>query len=333
MSALLFSFNAVIPIVLMVLLGYILQKIKLFPQDFFKQLNKLTFKVLLPVNLFVSVYEINSISNIDIKAPLYAVCGVFFAFVIGFLATFLIKDRAKKGAVWQCVFRSNYAIIGIPLAGHLLGAEATAVASIIAAFVVPEFNVLAIICLSIFKKDEKKISVKKIIVDICKNPLILGVLAGVLCLLIRLLLVKVGCDFRLMTMGAVSSEGTGFIYKVIKYLAQATTPIALISMGGQFEFSTYKTDIKEVIIATTLRTVFVPFTVILVACFCFGFRGAEVAAFISVFGSPVAVSSAIMAYEMKSDGKLASALVVSTTLTSILCLTVIITLLRALSFI
>ncbi|MGN0820148.1 MAG: AEC family transporter [Christensenellaceae bacterium] len=333
MSALLFSFNAVFPIVIMVVLGYVLKRTGLLSADFFKQLNKLTFKVLLPVTLFVNVYEIESLTNIDMKAPVFAMCGVFVSFLIGFIATFAVGKTEKKGAVWQCAFRSNYAIIGITLSEHILGAEARSVAAILAAFVVPEFNVLAVICLSVFKKDGKKISVKKIIIDICKNPLIHGVLAGVSCLALRMLFAKWGCNFSLRTFGSVDGVSTGFIYKVIKYLAQATTPIALIAMGGQFEFATYKTDIKEVALATLLRCFIVPLIGIFVACYAFGFRGAEVAAFVSVFGSPVAVSSAIMAYEMQSDGKLASALVVSTTLTSIVSLTLIIALLRGLAFI
>jgi predicted permease len=48
----------------------------------------------------------------------------------------------------QCSFRSNYAIIGIPLALSLGGEEAVAFASVLSAVAVPVFNILAVIILS-----------------------------------------------------------------------------------------------------------------------------------------------------------------------------------------
>ena len=53
----------------------------------------------------------------------------------------------------------------------------------------PLFNILAVIALSIFirKEDNSKYSAKNILINIAKNPLIIGVMLGMACLVIRTL--------------------------------------------------------------------------------------------------------------------------------------------------
>ena len=76
-------------------------------------------------------------------------------FLIGLLIVILfIKDPMQKGVVLQCVFRSNYAIIGIPLATMLFGESAAVVASLVSAISIPIFNILAVVSLTVFIKDD-----------------------------------------------------------------------------------------------------------------------------------------------------------------------------------
>lgn len=327
MNTFVFALNAVLPLVLLMVLGYVVKNLKLVGPDFFNQANKLCFKIFLPTTLFLNIYKIESISDIDLKSPLFALCAVVAAFLFGLLVTVLfVKENKQKGAVWQCVFRSNYAIMGISLAGLVYGDEGVMVASLLSAIVIPAFNVLAVISLSVFREDGKKPSFKNVVVDICKNPLIHGVLLGVLTLLIRLIFVKTGVTFRL-------NGDVDFAYKTINYVSNLTTPLALIVLGGQFEFSSVAKAKIPIIVATVSRLVIVPSLVLLVACGLFGFRGAPVVAFIAAFGSPVAVSSAIMAQEMNADGELAGSLVVSTTIGSVFSLTIIIAVVKSLGLI
>ena len=114
-----------------------------------------------------------------------------------------------------------------------------------------------------------------------------------------------------------------------------TSPLALILLGGQFQFSAINGMFKEILVGTVWRTILAPIIGIglavilskytpLLSC---GVR--EYPALISVFGSPVAVSSAIMASGMKNDGQLATQLVVWTSLISIFTLFITICLLMA----
>ena len=56
---LIFSANVVVPIFLLILLGYFLTRIKLWDEHFLKIANNVCFKVLLPVLLFYNVASAN----------------------------------------------------------------------------------------------------------------------------------------------------------------------------------------------------------------------------------------------------------------------------------
>lgn len=326
MDNILFALNAVLPIVLLIALGYGLKKIKFVTKEFLSVGNKLCFNVLLPCLLFYNIYQVENLSAIDWPSAVYCVVGIFIAFFIGFLLiTFFVKDRSRKSVVWQCVFRSNYAIIGIPLA-EMVGGDAT-LAALLSVFSIPVFNALAVMVLSMYNGDEgesKGEQFKKTLKGIAKNPLIHGVLVGLVVVAIRELFVMWDFSFRL--------KDIGFLYTSLKYISQITTPFALIVLGGQFEFVSFKNYKKEIVLATLTRTVIVPIVTIGIACFLFGFRGDSVAAFIALYASPVAVASAIMAREMGGDGDLAGALVVSTTVVSSVTLVALIYALKLLAF-
>jgi len=301
--------SAVAPIIITVLIGYFIKKIGLVNQDLAKPLNKIVFRVLLPCLLFLNIYKIDSFSGIGGGYILYAVGGTlvmfFLAIPLSLLAT---KEKARRGVLIQGVFRSNYALIGIPLAQSLFADEGLAVATLLSAVVIPVFNIVAVITLSIFGDSKEKVNVKKVALGIVKNPLIIGVVAGLAVLGIRALFVQWDFGFRLTDVTP--------IYTVLEYLSRCATPLALLTLGIQFEFSTVKELKKEIIFGTVARCVAVPVIALSVAYLFFDFTGAHFAAFVAMFATPVAVSSVPMAQEMGADVKLAGQLVIWNTVVS-----------------
>ena len=312
MNSFLFAISAIAPIIIMVAIGYLLKKIKLANADIAKALNRLVFRVFLPCMLFLNVYKMDSIGEIDLDYIAYALIVLLVIFALGIPCVMLVtKQGARRGVLLQAVFRSNYALIGIPLAQSLFGEEGLAIATLLSAAAIPAFNILAVISLSVFG-DEQRLNVKKILLGIIKNPLILSVLAGVAALGIRALFIRAGISFRLADIKPV--------YTVLGYLSGLATPLALLVLGVQFEFSAVKEMKKEIVFGTLARTVLAPALAIGVA-FLFlkeQFSGAHFAAFVAMFATPVAVSSVPMAQEMKGDASLAGQLVVWTTLASAL---------------
>lgn len=311
MESFIFALNAVTPIIIMVLIGYFLKKIGFMKPEFSKAANKLVFRVFLPAMLFLNVYKIENIAEMNFGYALYAVVSLLILTAV--MTPIVILFTAKKnqrGVLLQSIFRSNYALIGIPLASALFGEDGIIAATLLSAVIVPVFNVLAVVCLSIFKEGETKVDFKGVFVEILKNPLIQSIAAGLVVLGIRALFVKWGFEFRLTDITPLE--------KVLNYLSNMATPMALLVLGAQFDFSAVSSMKREIIFGSLLRTVIVPVLGLGIAYLLFrdSFGGAEFAALVAMFATPVAVSSVPMAQEMDADVTLAGQLVVWTTVIS-----------------
>lgn len=314
MESLLFALNAVAPIILMVAIGYLLKRVGFINASFAQTANKLVFRLFLPAMMFLNVYKMENIRGIDLTYIVY----VLVALVVIFLAALPIvlvgtNKTERRGVLLQSSFRSNYALIGIPLAQSLCGEEGVMIATLLSAVTIPLLNILAVISLSVFRKDGGRASVKKILLEIIRNPLIQGVAAGVAALGVRVLFEQFGCTFRLSDITPV--------YTVLGYLSGMATPMALLVLGAQFEFSAVPSLKKEILIGVLMRNAVVPILGLGAAYLLFfpsHFTGAHFAAFVAMFTTPVAVSSVPMAQEMNSDVALAGQLVVWTTLFSAL---------------
>ena len=120
MDTLLFALNAILPIILLILLGYLLKTKNFLDEGWFKKGNKLVFRVCLPCMLFINVYSIQSFTSINWSVVVYSEIAILAAFFIGLLTVKLtVPDNKQKGVILQCVFRSNFAIIGLTLAESL----------------------------------------------------------------------------------------------------------------------------------------------------------------------------------------------------------------------
>lgn len=358
-DAFIFAANAIFPIILMIVLGYFLKKSGMLTKSFLDVGNKLTFRVLIPALLYYNVYGIGSLKEINFTFVLYGVAAIFVIFFLAIAVTCAFtKDNAKRGVLIQAMFRSNYAIIGLPLASSLFGEKGAAAAGIMSAFCVPLFNILSVIALTVFhgektqgeasaeaagnafpasKTDGEKsksrmahkkdrIDFKKILVGIIKNPLIIATLLGLATLAVRELFVQWGIGFRI--------RDIQFLYKALENVKSICTPFALIVLGGRFEFSAVSRLWKEIVFGTLIRTVAVPVLGLSVAYLIRNlvvpnFGGEHFATFIGVFATPVAVASAIMAKEMDADDELAGQLVVWTSLVSTVTIFIYVTILRS----
>lgn len=313
------ALNAVMPIVLLIVLGYLLRQKGVLTDQFLSVGNKLVFSVCLPVMMFVNVYGIASISDVRWDICLYSVAAVTLLFLLGIvLALAVTPVPERRGVLLQCSFRSNFAIIGMPLAATLGGEAGAAVAAVLSAVTVPVFNVLAVIALSAFRRENgRPVSGRKLLLDVVRNPLIDGVALGVAALLIR--------QWQVAQFGSVVfslQRDLPWLYSAAKDLKSIASPLALLLLGGQFRFSAVKALWKEVAAGTVCRTVVAPLlgvggAVLLGSWGVVQCGAAEYPALIALFGSPVAVSSAIMAREMHNDEQLATQLVVWTSIVSI----------------
>lgn len=296
MDSLLLSVEAVTPIFLLMLLGYGLKQFKMATKDQFNAINRLIFKVFLPIHLFYSVYKTDIKTFFDGKLILFAVVTVLIVFAVGYGLVFLFtKENAKRGVMLQGFFRSNFAILGIPLVNYICGESAGGLSALIVAIIIPLYNILAVITLERFR--DGKIQFGKLLKGIATNPLVISCLIGVIFL-------------------ALGIQLPSLVETTVSDAASIASPLAIVVLGASFNFSTIKTSIKELAITICTRLLIVPALAIAAAVWL-GFRGEALVCLMVAFGAPTAVSSFSMAQQMGGDEELAAQIVV---FTSALCL-------------
>ncbi len=310
MESIKLSFDAVMPIFILMSLGYILKKIKLADKKSVDAVNGWVFKIFLPVLLFYNIYNTQTADVLNVKLIVFTVVGILLVFVLGYFAVlFLTKDNAKRGVMLQGFFRANFAILGIPLVSYICGNKASGLASSMVAVVIPVFNILAVIALEIFREGNSNLNILKLLRGIITNPLIVGCVIG---------LIVFALDLKLPSV----------IEKSVKDIASMATPLAIIALGSVFDFSDIKSYFRENVIVVMTRLVIVPLIMIPIAIWI-GFRGEALACLLVVFASPIAVSSFSMAQQMDGDENLAVQVIA---ISSALCLVTLFMWIFSLSF-
>lgn len=308
---LILSVNVVLPLFLIMAAGYLCKILKLYDMKSHAVMNKLVFRLFLPVLLFKNIYTTSLSADIDWNVFIFATISVLIMFGLLFAVIPLIeKDNKRRGVLIQGIGRSNFVLFGIPMAEMLCGGE-LAVTSLLVAVVIPMFNVLSVIALEVFRGG--KINVKKIVLGIAKNPLIISSLLGLLLLLL---------DFRF----------PAAIDEAIIDMSGIATPFALFLLGGAMEFSKVGKNLRPLMIGVVGKLIAMPAIFVTAAVLC-GFRGIELVSMTVLFMSPSAVSSYTMAQQMDADGELAGQQVVFSTAFSIISIFLIVLLMKTIGLI
>ena len=295
LNSFLLSLNAIVSIFVMMAVGYGAKRLLQLDKDSVRRFNSLVFHTLLPLMLFNNIYKSN------IRGGVSARClGLALAVLLAlFLLTWLLVKRIEpandqRGVMIQASFRSNFLLLGMPLIQELCPGADLATVSVMLAIVVPCFNVLAVITLETFS--HKQIDVKKILLGIAKNPLIIASALGILANLSDLPL-------------------PDCLANPISQLGASASPVALLLLGAQFEFHDVRLHRRNLAVCTALRLVVFPGVALPLAALA-GLRGPEFAVLISMFATPTAVSSFSMAAQMGGNPELAASAVTLTTLLS-----------------
>ncbi len=337
LDSLLFSLNALLPIILLVLLGYGLKQNGTIGDKFLSEGNKFCFNYCFLAMMFINIYKIDSFDSIRWQTVIVAIAGVVILFLAGLAYVLLfVPENRQKGVVHQAFYRSNFAIIGLPLAQNLFDDEGMAAAALVSAFAVPLFNVFAVVSLTVFvqkNEDRTDRSSKlknffKVILQILKNPLIEGVALGLICLAIR----PYTGGWRL------STGNLKFLYKAMDSLATIAPWLSLVILGGRFSFSAIRGLRKQITQGVCARLFGAPLVGFLTAYFLPGLlglpalEGADWAALFALYAAPIAIASVAMADQMDNDSDLAGQILVWSTLFSVITLFVYITAMRAAGF-
>lgn len=313
MQNIIFSITVVAPVFLVIFLGVFLRRRGIVDTSFGSITSKVVFNVAMPALLFqkLSVIPIDELANV--RMILFVIGAIGVMFVLSWLISLpLCTNGADKGAFIQGSFRGNFAILGLSLVYNAFGHDALALGALILAIIMPLYNVLSIIALTVPLHVERSETIWHTIFKILTNPLIL---AAVVALPFSIFEIRVHAIVR----------------QTIDYLAGMTLPLALIGIGSSLSFTSIKQDRTLSIAATVVKIILMP-ALCTAAAILFGYRGHELGVLYFLFSSPTAIASYIMAYALGSNGRLAGNIVLVSTMASMITISIGIIILKSLGY-
>lgn len=299
-----FSLNATIPVFLMMVFGWFMQRVHLLDQHTTGKINQFVFRALLPALLFMDLSTADFQSVWDTKFVLFCFLATLCSILIALGFSLLHKNKVERGEIIQASYRSSAAILGIAFVNNIYG-EATMAALMIVG-TVPLYNVIAVILLSLTApKEDSKTTPKQLAIrtvkDVLGNPIILGIIAGVLWSVLHL-------------------PHPVILDKSVTYLGNMATPLSLIALGASFQFQNAKDKLPLVFGIAGIKLVLFCLLFLPIAIWL-GFRGEKLIAILVMLGSATTGSCFVMARNMRHEGTITACAVMLTTLLSALTLT------------
>ena len=253
MSLFLTSITSIIPIISIIVLGYILQVKGWFGDAFGPNLSRLIMNVALPASIFVSVMKYLTLDKLISLSGglLYTFVAFKLGYIVAYIAVRLFKVRpGRRGTMINTLVNANTIFIGLPLNVALFGDQA-----------LPYFliyyitNTISTWTLGVYLmtsdsksgqiKKETKFDWKKLL----PAPLV-GFLVALLCLILRISI-------------------PDFATNTLTYVGNIVTPLSLIYIGivlAKAGLNTITLD-KDTIITLVGRFILAPIIMLLVLKF------------------------------------------------------------------
>lgn len=297
LSTLNFSFAVTGPIFMMVVLGGILKYYGIIGQAFVDQASILVFKISLPILLGMSMIRTDIATVFDPATIANASLSTFLVFILLTLtASIFVKNPRDKGVYVQGAFRGNLAIVGLALCVNLYGDAGIAKASIVMSILSLVYNILSIYTLTTTLTD-KKLNLFSMIISMTKNPLIIGIVLGIMINLLHIPVHPV-------------------IMQTGDYLSQLTLPVALLCIGASLSFADMK-DTKTVATIAVIAKLIVSPIIITYIAYLSGFSKMDLGIVFLMSSTPTAAASYIMVKAMKGNETLAANIIVMSTVASL----------------
>lgn len=293
-----FSFisNTLIPVLILLLMGWFFFRIRWIGEEFVRQGSKLVFNVSLPALLFLSISKADFSHTANPVLISIGLLGTLLMFALLMLVShYTVTPMNAKGVVVQGGFRANMGIIGLAYCANTYGDAGIAAASVYLGCITILFNILSVLVLNLYQ--ETKRSVGQHLSGIAKNPLIIAI---VLALPFSYFQIKL----------------PQLLLETGEYISGLTLPLALLCTGASLQFRSLSADWYNITLATVSKCVLYPALLVSLS-YMAGFRDMNLGIVLLLAISPTAAASYVMARNLGGDHRLAASIIAVTTLISL----------------
>jgi len=289
--------NALIPIMALIILGFILKRTKFLPEETWPGMEKLTYFVLFPALLIRTLGE-QSLIGMPWTSMLLVVLGTLMtsAILLILLRNKLTKNNATFTSIFQGGIRFN-TYITFAVAQSLYGATGLAMSSVAAGFMIVLINVWCISVFVIWGKSSIK-GTLQFIKAIMFNPLIIGC--------------TIGWFLSLSGMGIPIIAGD-----ILEIVGRAALPFGLLTVGAALKPESIKGHFSAIALSSLIQFGLKPLITIVLITYT-GLTGIAAAVLIIAFMVPTAPSSYILARQLGGDVESMASIITMQTLLAFL---------------
>lgn len=301
----------VLPVFLVIGLGFSLKRTGLVKSEFLFELNRFIYYVALPALLFFKIATADFYASFNGVLLGVLIAGIVLTFLLTYgYGKYRNYSPGVQGAFCQGAFRGNLAYVGLAIIYSAYGESGFAVAGILLGFLVPIMNCLSVVALILPRKQESQLELGMAFWfrQILSNPLIIASFVGVMWSFLEIPLPEI-------------------VSRALSILTGMSLPLALVAIGASFSFRKLRGDLGLAALSAGIKIIVMP-VFVAGGLLCLDVGGQELGIGVILAGTPTATAAYIMAQQMKSDAELSGAIIMLSTMFSLVSYTLALYLLQ-----
>ena len=295
--------TALIPILVLILGGYGLRRVRFLPDETWSGMEKLTYFVLLPA-LLIHTLAKQTLVGTPWPSMLLVISGTLIASALVLIVYFRLRASVSP-ATFTSIFQGGVRFntyIALSVALGLFGAEGLALGSVAAGFMIVLINVFCISVFVIWGKTSVR-GVRPFIREVAGNPLIIGC--------------AIGWFLSLSGLGL-----PGITEDIFEILGRAALPFGLLAVGAALKPEMIRGHVKAITLSSLVQFGLKPVTAALLISIT-GLSGIAAGVLVIAFMTPTASSSFILARQLGGDAETMVSIITFQTLIAFVVMPVI----------
>lgn len=274
--------NALIPVLGLIVAGFVIQRTGFLPPTFWPSAEKLTYFLLMPATLIHNLAG-KKIGTLPWVKILLTVEGAVLASAV-LVTLWWLVNRRMGGAVFTSLFQGGVrfnTFVALALAENLFGRDGLFLAAMGAGFMIILINVLCVSAFSLAVNNGAKVDLKRLGGDLLRNPLIIGCVVGV------------GINASGMVLPAA-------VDGILALGGKAAFPVGLMAVGAAYRADNLMLHWHPLVVSSSVQFLCKPLIAWGLAT-SLGLTGVALSVAVLLFSVPTAPSAYILSRQMGGD--------------------------------
>lgn len=293
--------DALIPVLALILTGFLIQRTNFLPQTFWPSAEKLTYFLLMPATLIHNLAG-RQIGTLPWLKILLSVEGTVLASAV-LVTLWWLANRHMSAPAFTSLFQGGVrfnTFVALALAENLFGRDGLFLAAMGAGFMIILINVLCVSAFSLAVSNGKRVEPKRFMGDLLRNPLIIGCVIGV-------------------GLNATGLKLPPAIDGILSLGGKAAFPVGLMAVGAAYRAENLMLHWHPLLVTSSVQFLCKPLVAWGLATYL-GLSGMALTVVVLLFSVPTAPSAYILSRQMGGDHDSMAAIITVQTCVSFITL-------------